>query len=158
MHHLVQGDPTLVAKKRSTREILRRVASYLRPYKLLAAATIGCAMLSLGFSLAYPKLTQFVIDDVIRHKLTDLLAPIMFATNPTLALVAMTPLPLLTGGALWYTLTAHHRYRAQREAASAMNALLMDNLQGVRQIKAFGREPHEDDRFAARADDLRKGT
>jgi ABC-type multidrug transport system fused ATPase/permease subunit len=39
-----------------------------------------------------------------------------------------------------------------------MNALLMDNLQGVRQIKAFGREPHEDTRFAARADDLRRGT
>jgi ABC-type multidrug transport system fused ATPase/permease subunit len=39
-----------------------------------------------------------------------------------------------------------------------MNALLMDNLQGVRQIKAFARETHEDERFAQRADDLRKGT
>ncbi|HWI59013.1 MAG TPA: ABC transporter ATP-binding protein, partial [Bacillota bacterium] len=68
------------------------------------------------------------------------------------------PLPLLTAGALWYTLTAHRRYRVQRLAASAMNALLMDNLQGVRQIKAFGRETHEDDRFAHRADDLRKGS
>jgi ABC-type multidrug transport system fused ATPase/permease subunit len=37
-----------------------------------------------------------------------------------------------------------------------MNALLMDNLQGVRQIKAFGREPHEDARFAGRAGDLRR--
>jgi ATP-binding cassette subfamily B protein len=34
----------------------------------------------------------------------------------------------------------------------------MDNLQGVRQIKAFAREPHEDSRFAERADDLREGT
>src|SRR5207237_1165203 len=32
------------------------------------------------------------------------------------------------------------------------------NLQGIRQIKAFGREAHEDSRFARRADDLRKGT
>jgi ABC-type multidrug transport system fused ATPase/permease subunit len=39
-----------------------------------------------------------------------------------------------------------------------MNALLMDNLQGVRQVKAFAREGHEDERFATRADDLRKGT
>jgi ABC-type multidrug transport system fused ATPase/permease subunit len=39
-----------------------------------------------------------------------------------------------------------------------MNALLMDNLQGVRQIKAFGRQTHEDERFAQRADDLREGT
>jgi ATP-binding cassette, subfamily B, bacterial len=216
----------------------------------MAAGTVGCALFSMGFSLAYPKLTQFVIDEVIGHKRLDLLAPmmlallgafllrdafnglririnnafeqnvifdmrrdvyarlqrlpvtyfdqrasgdlmtrviedvnsvervlidgteqgsvavlgiagvliIMFATNPQLAGVAMIPLPILTVGALWYTLTAHRRYRAQREAASAMNALLMDNLQGVRQIKAFGRQKHEDERFAQRADDLRRGT
>ena len=82
----------------------------------------------------------------------------MFLSSPTLAAIALIPVPFLVGGALWYTLTAHHRYRRQREAASAMNALLMDNLQGVRQIKAFGREPHEDSRFAQRADALRKGT
>jgi ABC-type multidrug transport system fused ATPase/permease subunit len=83
---------------------------------------------------------------------------ILFAMNAELAAVALVPLPLLAGGALWYTLTAHRRYRAQREAASALNALLMDNLQGIRQIKAFGREAHEDDRFAGRADELRRGT
>ncbi len=82
----------------------------------------------------------------------------LFITNPTLAFVALVPLPILAGAALWYTTTAHKRYRAQREAASAMNALLLDNLQGVRQIKSFGREPHEDERFAERADGLRKGT
>jgi ABC-type multidrug transport system fused ATPase/permease subunit len=216
----------------------------------MAASTIGCALFSMGFSLAYPKLTQFVIDDVIGKKRIELLLPmmlallgafllrdlfnslririnntfeqnviydmrrdvyarlqrlpvnyfdqrasgdlmtrviedvnsvervlidgteqgtvailgiagvliIMFATNPTLAAVSLIPLPLLTAGAMWYTLTAHRRYRAQREASSAMNALLMDNLQGVRQIKAFGREEHEDRRFAERAHDLREGT
>ena len=82
----------------------------------------------------------------------------LFYLNPALAAVALAPLPLLTGGALWYTLTAHGRYRAQRQAASAMNALLMDNLQGIRQIKAFARQEHEDRRFAGRADDLRRGT
>src|SRR5678816_545729 len=83
---------------------------------------------------------------------------ILFFKNPMLALVALSPLPILAAGALWYTLTAHRRYRKQREASSAMNALLMDNLQGVRQIKAFGREAHEDVRFAERADALRRGT
>ena len=83
---------------------------------------------------------------------------ILFCTNPLLAGVALLPLPILIGGALWYTLTAHKRYRAQRQAASAMNALLMDNLQGIRQIKSFGRERHEDTRFGARAEDLRQGT
>jgi ATP-binding cassette subfamily B protein len=251
-HHPAKAtrDPTFTAKARPTLEVVRRVAHYLHPYKLLAAGTIACAMLSLVFALAYPKLTQFVIDDVIGRKRLDLLTPIMLAllgafllrdifnalrilinntfeqnviydmrrdvyarlqrlpvgyfdqrasgdlmtrvvedvnsvervlidgteqgsvavvgligvtvimlcTNPLLTLVALVPLPILAGGALWYTMTAHRRYRAQREAASAMNALLMDNLQGVRQVKAFAREPHEDVRFAQRADDLRKGT
>jgi len=82
----------------------------------------------------------------------------MILYSPMLAVVALIPLPFLIGGALWYTMTAHRRYRKQREAASAMNALLMDNLQGIRQIKAFGRQVHEDQRFAGRANDLRKGT
>src|SRR5881296_3614842 len=249
-HHPVQRDPTFTAKSRSTWETLRRVAAYLRPYKLMAAGTIACALLSLAFGLAYPKLTQFVIDEVIGRKRIELLTPmmlgllgafllrdlfnslririnntfeqnviydmrrevyarlqrlpvnyfdqrasgdlmtrviedvnsvervlidgteqgtvavlgiagvlaIMFVVNPTLAWVAMVPLPILSAGALWYTLTAHRRYRAQRQAASAMNALLMDNLQGIRQIKAYDQLAHEDQRFAQRADDLRRGT
>src|SRR6516164_658124 len=31
-----------------------------------------------------------------------------------LTLVALSPVPFLAGGALWYTLTAHRRYRLQR--------------------------------------------
>ena len=82
----------------------------------------------------------------------------MTAASRTLTLVSLIPVPFLVGGALWYTLTAHKRYRIQREASSAMNALLMDNLQGIRQIKAFSRQSHEDERFAQRADDLREGS
>lgn len=82
-------------------------------------------------------------------------AAFLFHMNVTLALVAMSPIPVLAVGALWYTLTAHRRYRKQREASSAMNALLMDNLQGVRQIKAFSRQTFEDGRFTRRADDMR---
>jgi ABC-type multidrug transport system fused ATPase/permease subunit len=249
--HLAAGtDPTFAARSRTTGEIVRRVAVYLRPYKWMAVANVGCAVLSLAFALAYPQLIGFVIDRVIGEKQAALLAPVMFGllgafllrdlfnslririnnkfeqnviydmrrdvyarlqrlpvnyfdqrasgdlmtrvledvnavervlidgteqgtvallsivgvlafmvhNNPMLALVALAPIPLLAAGAVCYTVTAHRRYRAQRQAASAMNALLMDNLQGVRQIKAFGREPHEDSRFAKRADDLRQGT
>ena len=243
-------DPTFSAKARSTGEILRRVAKYLRPYRGMAAATIGCAVVSTACGFAFPKLTQMFIDKVLMERRGELLTPMMltligafllrdlfnsiririnntfeqnvifdmrrevfgrlqrlpvnyfdqrasgdlmtrvledvnavervlidgteqgtiailslfgvlgflFVMNPTLAAVAMIPIPLLAGGALWYTLTAHRRYRAQREASSAMNALLMDNLQGVRQIKAYGQQTHEDARFAQRADELRLGT
>ena len=244
------SDPSFKAKSRSTWEIICRVAVYLRPYRWMAAGTIGCAILSLLFAVTYPKLTQFVIDDVIGSRNTGMLTPAILALigafllrdafnglrivinnrfeqnviydmredvyarlqrlpvgyfdqrasgdlmtrvvedvnsvervlidgteqgtvavlsivgilgillymNPALAMVSLIPMPLLFGGAAWYTFTAHRRYRAQRRAASAMNALLMDNLQGVRQIKAFGRQEHEDRRFGERAEDLRQST
>src|SRR5207244_3772496 len=60
--------------------------------------------------------------------------------------------------ALTYTLTAHRRYRLQRRAASAMNALLHDNLSGVRQIKSFVREREEHGRFNRASDQLRHAT
>ena len=248
-HGSNSSDETLNARKRSASEIVRRVAVYLKPYKLMAAGTIGCALLSLAFSFVFPKATQYLIDEVIAKHQPELLGPVigaiigafllqnlfnsirirlnntfeqaviydmrrdvygrlqrlpvgyfdqrasgdlmtriiedvnaverllidgteqgvvavlsvvgvlaaLFLVNSTLAWVALIPLPLLAAGALWYTLTAHHRYRIQRRAASAMNALLMDNLQGIRAIKAFAREGHEDTRFAEKAGDVRHG-
>jgi ABC-type multidrug transport system fused ATPase/permease subunit len=83
---------------------------------------------------------------------------VMFYLNWQLALLALVPFPLLVGGALAYTLTAHRRYRLQRRAASAMNALLHDNLSGVRQIKSFVREGEEHARFNRVSDELRRAT
>jgi ABC-type multidrug transport system fused ATPase/permease subunit len=248
----VHGDAkgAFAVRPRTTGEIIRRVAGYLRPYPLLASGTIVCALLGQLATFAYPKLTRFVMDDVIEsgrkeqlggailgllaafalrdafnslrirlnnrfeqnvifdircqvygrlqqlapswfdHRATgDLMtrviedvgamerllidgteqgvvavlgvlgvATLLFLNDPALAAVALIPVPLLVAGGVWYTRTAASRYRARSQASSAMNALLMDNLQGIRQIKLFGREAHEDSRFAQRADALRKGT
>jgi ABC-type multidrug transport system fused ATPase/permease subunit len=83
---------------------------------------------------------------------------VMFYVSWSLALLALAPLPVLVGGALWYTLTAHRRYRQQRKAASAMNSLLHDNLSGIRQIKSFAREEEEHARFNRMSDKLRHAT
>jgi ABC-type multidrug transport system fused ATPase/permease subunit len=249
IHVPVNPESAPEVRPRTTLEVLRRVVVYLRPYRGMAAANIACALLSLAFAFAYPKLAQFIIDDVITQKQAALLTPlvltligaflfreffnslririnnhfeqnviydirrevyghlqrlpagyfdqrasgdlltrviedvnamervlidgteqgtvallsvfgvlaIMLWVNPLLAAVALVPLPFLVAGALWYTLTAHRRYRLQRVASSALNAMLTDNLQGVRQIKAFGREQHEDVRFSQRADEMRTG-
>jgi ATP-binding cassette, subfamily B, bacterial len=82
----------------------------------------------------------------------------MFYLSPKLALVGLAPVPFLAGGALWYTLTAHRRYRLQRGAASSMNSLLHDNLSGIRQIKSFVREREEHFRFNQASDALRRAT
>jgi len=83
---------------------------------------------------------------------------VMFYWNAKLALLALVPFPLLIAGALSYTLTAHRRYRLQRRAASNINALLHDNLAGIRQIKSFAREREEHGRFNCASDELRHAT
>src|SRR6266478_1552588 len=83
---------------------------------------------------------------------------VMFYWNAKLAILALVPFPLLIGGALAYTLTAHRRYRLQRRASSAINALLHDNLAGIRQIKSFVREREEHARFNRASDQLRRAT
>jgi ATP-binding cassette subfamily B protein len=82
----------------------------------------------------------------------------MFYLNADLTLLALAPFPLLIAGTLTYTLTAHRRYRLQRRASSDMNALLHDNLAGVRQIKSFVREKEEHARFNRVSDQLRRAT
>jgi ABC-type multidrug transport system fused ATPase/permease subunit len=83
---------------------------------------------------------------------------LMFWWSPALAACALTPVPFLIGGALAYTLTASTRYRGQRQAASDLNALLHDNLDGIRQIKGYAREEGEHRRFNAASGKLRQAT
>jgi ABC-type multidrug transport system fused ATPase/permease subunit len=75
----------------------------------------------------------------------------LFHLNARLACWMLVPMPFLALGAYIYTSTARARYREQRKAASAMNSLLLDNLQGVRQIKSYAREQTELDRFSGAA-------
>src|SRR5213076_623581 len=83
---------------------------------------------------------------------------VMFYLSWKLTLLGLVPAPFLAGGALWYTLTAHRRYRLQRRASSAMNALLHDNLAGIRQIKSFVREREQHACFNRVSDELRRAT
>jgi ABC-type multidrug transport system fused ATPase/permease subunit len=82
----------------------------------------------------------------------------MLCKSPVMALVAASPVPLLAVGALAYTLTARSRYRGQRKAASAMNAILHDNLSGIRQIKTYTSEEREHARFTGASRRLAEAT
>jgi ATP-binding cassette, subfamily B, bacterial len=248
--HNTANDDTMVARRRSAKEIFARIFTYVRRYPWYAVGTMVCAVATTLCGLAFPKLTQLTIDEVIRAKRSGLLGLytglvllsfflrdlfsmlrlqlnnrfeqrvifdlrrdlydklqqlsvkyydqrasgdlmtrviddvngvervlidgieqgtvallgifgvgyMMFRFNPRLAELAILPIPLLAAGGLLYTLTAHKRYRLVRQATSALNALLLDNLQGIRQIKGFGREVHELSRFERMANNLRAAT
>ncbi len=82
----------------------------------------------------------------------------LFSYHTTLAWWAFIPVPFLAAGALAYTLTAKLRYRGQRKASSAMNALLHDNLAGIRQIKTYVQEGQQHGRFNEASSQLQKAT
>jgi ABC-type multidrug transport system fused ATPase/permease subunit len=82
----------------------------------------------------------------------------LFYLNPSVAAWATLPVPLLAVGAWFYSTRGRDRYRNQREAASNLNALLHDNIAGVRQIKAYAAETTEHARFNRYSDRLRRAT
>jgi ATP-binding cassette, subfamily B, bacterial len=79
----------------------------------------------------------------------------LFYLNPTVAAWATLPVPLLALGAWIYSTKGRDRYRNQRDAASDLNAMLHDNISGVRQIKAYAAEAAEHRRFNDFSDLLR---
>ena len=79
----------------------------------------------------------------------------LFILNPAVAAWATLPVPLLAVGAWIYSTKGRDRYRKQRDAASDLNALLHDNISGVRQIKAYAAEAAEHERFNDFSDQLR---
>lgn len=87
-----------------------------------------------------------------------IVAGVMLAYSWELTLVALLPIPLLAAGALAYTLTARGRYRQHRKAASALNALLHDNIAGIRQIKTYTSEQREHARFDSASEALRQAS
>src|SRR6266567_2741116 len=142
-----------------------RVLTYLKRYPWFAAGTLGCAIAGTLMVIVFPAVTRWIINDVVRANHPEKLLPLILLAAVAFLLQhgfnalrivlnntfeqkvifdlrsdLYSHIQLLLAGALTYTLTAHRRYRLQRRAASAMNALLHDNLSGVRQIKSFVRE------------------
>lgn len=65
----------------------------------------------------------------------------MFFHSWQLTLIVLAPLPLIGFLTYWWSKKAEPKWRASSEASSALNAVLHDNLAGIRQIKAYTVEP-----------------
>jgi ATP-binding cassette subfamily B protein/subfamily B ATP-binding cassette protein MsbA len=64
-----------------------------------------------------------------------------------LTLVTLIPLPIIGVITTWWSRRSEPLWRASSEASSALNAILHDNLSGIRQIKAYTVEPKALDTF-----------
>lgn len=82
----------------------------------------------------------------------------LFLLNPEIGVWATLPVPILALGAWIYSTCGRDRYRNQRDAASDLNAILHDNISGIRQIKSYAAEDAELARFNRHSDLLRKAS
>jgi ABC-type multidrug transport system fused ATPase/permease subunit len=88
------------------------------------------------------------VEQLIVASLTLLgVATMMFVLDWHLALLALMPIPFLVLGGVLYTGRVHRLYTIIRQKLAAMNAQLQDNISGIREILAFGRQTFERDRF-----------
>ncbi|MGE9271423.1 MAG: ABC transporter ATP-binding protein [Verrucomicrobiales bacterium] len=82
----------------------------------------------------------------------------MYWVDWQIALWATVPIPFLILGAWVYSKDARHRHKAERDATSALNSLLHDNIAGIRQIKSYAAEKEEHTNFNQLSDRIRKTT
>lgn len=100
-----------------------------------------------------PQMERVLIDGIEQGLVAFLQVVIvtafLYARSPLLATCALAPLPLLVLGAWLYTRHAGKRHRLVRKATGEMNAMLHDNIAGIRQIKSYAAEDDEHRSFNA---------
>ena len=72
-----------------------------------------------------------------------MVSAVFFALQPSIAVVALMPIPLILFGAFWFQKRLAPRYAEVREAAGDVSARLNNNLLGLATIKAYTTEDFE---------------
>ena len=80
---------------------------------------------------------------------------VLFATSWQLALVGLSPVPLIVAGSFLYQKAIAPRYSRVRRAVGALSARLENNISGILVIKSFTAEAYESGRLRETSDEYR---
>jgi len=84
--------------------------------------------------------------------------PVLAWIDLRLALVSVALYPVIVAFAVYYFRRIRTVFRAMDEAEGRMTTVLQENLTGVRVVRAFGREVHEEEKFTGTNLAYRDGT
>lgn len=98
-----------------------------------------------------PLLAHGVPDVLVNLLLLCGVAIILFSMNPELALFTLLPMPFIGLLAYNFGRLVRPAFRHSQERMAQLNALLQDNLSGIKEIQVFTREVQESNRVAKRA-------
>lgn len=138
LYNKLQRLPIKWFDKNSSGEIMSRVADDVPAMQRVILEGLDRAMIAV---------LQFV-----------LVVAVLVYKDWQLTLVTLAPFPIIIGLTAIYTKIAEPWWRERREASSALNALLHDNLAGIRQIKAYTTEPEQLERFSVASDQVSRTT
>jgi len=102
---------------------------------------------------------QFIahaIPDVVVNFITLIgVTAVLFSLNWQLTLLSSVPIPLVLLALRFFAKYVRPAFRHRQQELGDLNATLNDNLAGIREIKAFTREPEESRRVSHRIDTYR---
>ena len=81
-------------------------------------------------------------------------AVLMFSTNFVLALVAWALLPIVAFQSIRIQRKSRQMWMAVQDQLGRITTVLQENMSGVRVVKAFSREKHENEKFETEANEL----
>lgn len=108
---------------------------------LMARATndLGAVRQIVGPAIMYSEQTLFRVLIIL---------PIMFQISPRLTLVLLLTMPLVSLTVRYFGQQIHHRFEKIQEFFAAITARAQENLTGVRVVRAYSQERHEQAVFA----------
>lgn len=83
------------------------------------------------------------------------IACMMYALSPKLMFVALSLIPIIVGFSFYFFFNIRKKFKVCDEAEGKLSSMLQENLNGIKVVKAFGREPYEIERFDVVNRDLR---
>lgn len=134
MGHLLRMTPPFFERNR-TGDLMAKATNDLRS----VAMTAGFGMLTLTDSTAY---------------LATVLLAMGFLVSWKLTLAAVLPLPFIAIAMMIYGKKVHERYTLAQDAFGDMNDQVLESVAGVRVIRAYVQERHDEKRFNDITDDV----
>lgn len=104
----------------------------------------------------FEQLIAHAIPDVVVNVITFFgVTAVLIGLNWKLTLLSCIPIPLVIFSLRLYARYVRPAFRSRQKELGDLNAMLNDNLSGIREIKAFTREPNESERIGQKIDSYR---
>lgn len=100
---------------------------------------------------------QMIIRMAVRSPMMLIFAMVMsFSISPTLSLTFLAFLPILGIGLFLIARSAHPIFKRVFRTYDKLNRVVQENVRGIRVVKSFVREDHEEEKFNSISEDIYK--